>query len=110
MKPDARKSNHEARRNDRSCTSDAVPTARSRTRSTTTGKERATMFATQPGLIELVAQARRADMLNQAERERIRNIALGSAPRVQSPSAVGSVRQLVGAALVRTGQRIHGAP
>ena len=59
-------------------------------------------------LIAQVNDLRRAELLRQAEIAR-RAQACRS-PRLQTPDVVTALRQRVGTALVRAGQRVHGAP
>lgn len=96
------------RGNDRIPRTDSNLAARSRTRPISNEKEHTTMYATNSTLLELVAESRRTEMLRQAAIARRANDC--TVTRRQTPAVVAAVRQRVGLALVRTGQRVHGAP
>lgn len=66
------------------------------------------MYPTNSTLLELVNESRRTETLRQSEIAR--QVSECSVARRQTPAIVAPVRQRIGLALVRTGQRVHGAP
>ena len=74
-------------------------------------KERTTMYTVNLGLSHVYAESRRQDML--AEAERARTVAEAQvttrADRRTAATAVAAMRQRIGTAMVRAGERLQGA-
>ena len=96
------------RRNDPCRRPDSQAANRSRTRPILNAQEQTTVYPTNSIMLELVNESRRTETLRQAEYARRANDCV--VKRRQAPIFVAAMRQRMGLALVRTGQRVHGAP